>query len=83
MDMEIMEIELNGYLPTGLNQQKLLLLTGKNCKCIPSCRTFLGFHLLMGLFWDLARPKKKSQNSPCKSQMSTGLFWHNLKVPGS
>ena len=41
--------------PTGLNLQKILLLPGKNCKCIPFCRTFLGFPHLMGLFWDLAR----------------------------
>jgi hypothetical protein len=54
------------YLPTGLNQQKLLILAVKNCKCIPFHRTFLGYHLLMGLFWGFARP----ENSPRKVLVS-------------
>ena len=52
------------YLPTGLNQQKLLILAVKNSKCIPIGRSFLGFHLFMGFFWDLSRQKKSPRKVP-------------------
>jgi hypothetical protein len=80
----------NSYLPTGLNRQKLLILAAKNSKCIPTGRSFLGFHLLMGFFWDFSgiflgfeEAKRESQKSLSRSQMSLGLFWDNIKVPGS
>jgi hypothetical protein len=85
--MKIMELELNGYLndylPIELNRQKTLIFEVKNCKCIPFCRTYLGFHLLMELFWDFWQTRKKSHKSPGKSEMPLGLFWDHVKVPGS
>jgi len=41
--MEIMGLELNCYLPIGLNEQRLLLLAVKNSKCIPIGKSFWNF----------------------------------------
>jgi hypothetical protein len=60
--MEIIGLELNCYLisTNWTNQQKLLISAVKNCDGIPFHRTFLGFHLLMGLFPDQKIVPEKS-----------------------